>query len=513
MSDHLLALPILIPLLTGIALLFASRISTGLHRVLGLASVALQLAVSLALLRQAADGSYGVYAMGDWAPPFGIVLVLDRLSAFMLVIMSVLALFSLLYASSNRDRTPNFPALFQFQLMGLSGAFLTGDLFNLFVFFEVLLLASYALLVQDGGSARSKAGFHYVVLNLVGSLLFLIAAGILYGVTGTLNMADLAIAVSRAPVEDHALLATGGLFLLVVFGLKAALLPLLFWLPRTYSAASPAVAALFAIMTKVGLYSILRVYPLIFGPLAGELDGLAWRWLWPLSLATMALALLGILSAASLRILVSWQIILSMGTLLAIMSLADPEAYSALLYYLVHTTWVTGGLFLVAGLIRSQRGGMGDLFRSAPRMPANTAISVLFLIGAMGIVGLPPMSGFIAKLGVLRGAGNSADAAWIWTLVILGGLASLLILSRAATMLFWRHTQGHHANARPLDPMAYTAALALIMSSPLLALGGQPILEFTRATGEQIAAPTGYIHGVLRPTDGNSLTSLAGSEQ
>lgn len=497
MSDHLLALPVVIPLVTAIVLLFAAGRGIWLHRIIGLASVVLLLAVSLALLNTAATGSYQIYAMGDWSPPFGIVLVLDRLSATLLVTMSVLALFALLYSSGGDDRGPYFPALFQFQLMGLSGAFLTGDLFNLFVFFEVLLLASYALLIQGGGAARSRAGFHYVVLNLVGSLLFLIGVGILYGVTGTLNMADLAVAVSQAPAQDHALLAAGGLILLVVFSLKAALLPLLFWLPSTYSAAAPAVAALFAIMTKVGVYAILRVYPLIFGPLAGELEGIAWDWLWPLGLATMAFALVGILSAGSLRGLTSWQIILSMGTLLAVMSLAQPGAYSALLFYLVHTTWVTGGLFLIAGLIRSQRGGASDLFHPAPRMPASTSISVLYLIAAMAAIGLPPMSGFPAKLGVLQSTGLGAGTGWIWSIVIIGGLVSLVALSRAATMLFWRVSDQHFSKHRALDPRCYVAALALTVCSPLLSLGAQPVLEYTRAAGEQIAAPAYYINAVL----------------
>lgn len=516
MSEHLLALPVVIPLVAGIVLLFAARLNAWLQRTLGLVSALSLLGVSLLLLGTAATGSYETYAMGHWQPPFGITLVSDRLSAIMLVVTSVLALPALLYSFGGEEKGPYFPALFQFQLMGLSGAFLTGDLFNLFVFFEVLLIASYALLIQGGGAARSRAGFHYVVLNLLGSLLFLIGVGILYGVTGTLNMADLALGVSRAPPEDHALLATGGLILLVVFSLKAALLPLLFWLPKTYSAALPAVAALFAIMTKVGIYSILRVYPLIFGPLAGGLEGLAWDWLWPLGLATMVLALIGILSAGSLRVLVSWQIILSVGTLLTVMSLAQPGAYGALLFYLVHTTWVTGGLFLIAGLIKNQRGDAEDLFNAAPRMRASTAVSVLYLIGAMAVIGLPPFSGLPAKVAVLQSTGMGTGTTWIWSVVIFGGLVSLIAFSRAATVMFWQHAdevpEERPRPSRPLHRRQYVAALALIICSPLLSLGAQPVLEFTQAAGEQIAAPALYINAVLDETRSVGLADVIRGE-
>ena len=513
MTPHLVTAAVILPLLTAIMLLFAARRSTLLHRLIGLMSVTLLFCISLWLLGVAAAGNHEVVAMGDWPAPFGIVLVLDRLSALMLVVMSVLAFCTLLFSTGDGDRSPYFPALFQFQLMGLSGAFLTGDLFNLFVFFEVLLMASYALLMQYSGADRSRAGFHYVVLNLAGSLLFLVGVGVLYGVAGTLNMADLALAVSQAPPEDQPLLATGGLILLVVFSLKAALLPLLFWLPSTYSAASPAVAALFAIMTKVGIYSILRVYPLIFGPLAGDLSGLAWDWLWVMGLATMIMALIGTLGAGTLRTMVAWQVILSMGMLASILSLAQAKAYGAVLFYLIHTTWVTGGLFLVAGLIKHQRGTASDVFGAAPRMRNNTALAVLFLVGSMGVIGLPPMSGFPAKVVLLESLDLGPGTAWAWSIIIGGGLISLIALSRAGTILFWRHSEGHFNDDRTLNPSCYVAALALIASSPLLSLAAEPVLEFTLAAGVQISTPEVYIEAVLGQERAAFLPFTAGGPQ
>src|SRR5690606_16477118 len=196
--------------------------------------------------------------------PFGIVLVLDRLSALMLALTALLAVPVLWFACRGDDRRgPNFHALFQFQLMGINGAFLTGDLFNLFVFFEVLLIASYALLMHGQGKARAKAGLHYVVLNLAGSSLFLFGLGLMYAATGTLNMADVGRLVSNGAVSSPLLLQVSAALLLIVFALKAAVLPLSFWLPGAYAAASAPVAALFAIMTKIGLYAIWRLWPLL----------------------------------------------------------------------------------------------------------------------------------------------------------------------------------------------------------------------------------------------------------
>ncbi|VFS89904.1 monovalent cation/H+ antiporter subunit D [Pseudomonas aeruginosa] len=310
--SHWLILPILLPLFAGSLLLLplAERWRRGLSLLAALALIPL----SLLLMRTAASGDLSVYALGNWAAPFGIVLMLDRLAALMLLATAVLGSAALIYALRGDDRLgKHFHALFQFQLLGINGAFLTGDLFNLFVFFEILLIASYALLLHGGGAERVRSGLHYVILNLVGSAFFLIAVGTLYGLTGTLNMADMAQKIAMADAERAPLLAAAGLLLLVVFALKAALLPLYFWLPRAYAAASAPVAALFAIMTKVGIYSILRVYTLVFGEAAGELANLAQAWLWPLALATLGLGAIGALAARTLQGLLAYLVVVSAG--------------------------------------------------------------------------------------------------------------------------------------------------------------------------------------------------------
>ncbi|MFW6345070.1 MAG: proton-conducting transporter membrane subunit, partial [Halomonas sp.] len=296
MMSHLIVLPVVLPLVAGLLLLFQRQGGVRVKRLVSVGATLVLLLVGIALVARAAGGEVTYYALGDWQPPFGIVLVLDRLSALMVLLTAVLALGAVVFACAGDDaRGSNFHGLFQWQLMGINGAFLTGDLFNLFVFFEVLLLASYALLLHGGGRDRIMAGVHYVVLNLAGSSLFLIAVGILYGATGTLNMADMATRLAELPAEREGLVMAGGLMLLVVFGLKAAILPLYFWLPKAYAAAPAPVAALFAIMTKVGIYAILRVYSLVFGEAAGPLANLEQDWVWWLALATLVAAGAGIL--------------------------------------------------------------------------------------------------------------------------------------------------------------------------------------------------------------------------
>ncbi|MFE8070916.1 monovalent cation/H+ antiporter subunit D [Marinobacteraceae bacterium S3BR75-40.1] len=496
--NHLLIFPILVPLVTGITLLLAYRQSTLFHRLVSVTSTLVLTLIGTLLVAQADTGIHQVYALGNWPAPFGIMLVLDRLSALMVLLTAIVALLTSLYACSGSDREgPHFHTLFQFQLMGLNGAFLTGDLFNLFVFFEVLLIASYTLLLHGGGKSRSGSAMHYVALNLLNSLLFLIALGTLYGTLGTLNMADMASAVTQADPADLPLIQTGGLLLLVVFTLKAAMLPLLFWLPWAYSSAPAPVAALFAIMTKVGVYSIVRVYTLVFGPLAGDLANLAEPWLWPLSLATIGIGALGAFSASHLRVTVAWLVVLSAGTLLATFSLGNADSLAALLYYTLHTTFATAALFLLAGLIRSQRGSAEDALVAAPPMHRPWALGVLFIFAAMAVIGLPPFSGFVAKLLILASADTANTTFWLWTLVLGGGLLVLITLSRAGSTLFWKHSEGTFREAPPLEGAALVATVAMVALSPALALWGEPVADYAAATAEQLQAPQAYIDAVL----------------
>jgi len=484
--NHALILPILLPMFVGSLLLFGARLGMPVKRWLSLSATGLLVPLSFWLMLQADQGDLQVYALGNWQPPFGIILVLDRLSALMLVVTSVLAFFAALYAVRGDDeRGPNFHALFQFQLMGINGAFLTGDLFNLFVFFEILLIASYSLLVHGGGRERVSAGLHYVVLNLIGSAFFLLAVGVLYGITGTLNMADLAVRVAAAGPDQAPLLGAAGMLLLVVFGLKAAFLPLYFWLPKAYAAASAPVAALFAVMTKVGLYAILRVYTLIFGDEAGTLANMVDAWLWPLALLTVVLGVVGALAANSLHRLLAYLMVVSIGTLLAGIALGTPESLSAALYYLVHSTWISGGLFLLADLIARQRGVKSAELVQGPALQNPHLLGALFFMGAIAVAGLPPLSGFIGKLLLLHSVEPGLQAALLWPVVLGGGLFSLIALSRAGSTLFWRVGLSQLDSAE-LDYGRLLACAGLLLLSPLLVGLAAPLLAYVDATVIQL---------------------------
>ncbi len=495
--SHAVLLPILLPLTCGALLLWFGHRRA---RAVSVASCTALLALALYLVARAGGGDIEVYRLGDWPAPFGIVLVLDRLAALMLLATAALALPAAIYACAGEDRRgPWFHALFQFQLAGLNGAFLTGDLFNLFVFFEILLIASYALLLHGGGRARSGAGLHYVLLNLVGSSLFLIALGIFYGVGGTLNMADLAMQVAMAEGDNARLLEAAALLMFAVFALKAALLPLGFWLPRSYAAAPAAAAALFAVMTKVGIYGILRINTLIFGASGGELAHVLLPWLWPLALLTLGFGALGALGARALAELGGYLVLISVGTLLAAIALATPEALGAALYYLLHSTWVSGALFLLAGVMRLHRGEAGDRFVAGPPLPQAALLGGLFLLAAVAVAGLPPLSGFVGKLLILQAVPLDGAAAWLWALVLGGSLCALVALSRAGSTLFWRIDASAGAATVRTPPVALLAITALLASSVLLSIGGGAAIGYLDATGRQLLDSGRTVEQVLMP--------------
>ncbi|WP_313950502.1 monovalent cation/H+ antiporter subunit D [Accumulibacter sp.] len=492
-------LPILIPLLAALLQMVSGRLA--FQRAVGLLATALLLLATGWLTLLADDGVLRVYALGDWPAPFGIVLVVDRLAAGMTLLTAVLGFLVLLYASAGFDEEGlHFHPLFQFQLLGLVGAFLTGDLFNLFVFFEIMLLASYVLLAHGGGLARTRAGITYVVLNLVGSALFLIALGLLYGTLGTLNLADLA-RVLALPGHDQALARLAFALLIAVFALKAGLLPLSFWLPHTYSAAGAPVAALFAIMTKVGIVAILRVQAIALAPVMPDLLD---NWLTTLALATVAFAALGALAAPRLKSLAAWLVLLSAGTLLLTPAQASAGVSAAALYYLVQSTLAGAALFLLTGIIAEQRGKAADQFMAGPPLPS-VWLKVAFLVLATTLAALPPFSGFIGKLMLLTSMRDVAAGTAVWVVVLTAGFVVMAALARDGCYLIWKH----RAAAQPLvvEPIGWqrvTATLLLVAAGPLLAVLARPLSDYTMRAAEQLHAPGAYVTGVLRPGAANN---------
>jgi multicomponent K+:H+ antiporter subunit D len=502
--NHWIIAPILLPLLTALTLLIGARMGMRRARVVSLTSFVLLLGVELYLLQVVTSGAISLYALGNWAPPFGIVLQLDRLAALMLAMTGVLAFFCTAYAACDRDGPgDSLHPLIHLLMFGLNGAFLTGDLFNLFVFFEVLLLASYSLLLHGDGPQRAKAGLHYVVLNLAGSALFLIAVSLLYGVTGTLNMADMGARIAALDPADRPLAHTGGLLLFVVFGLKAAIAPLYFWLPGAYTAAVGPVAALFAVMTKVGIYSIVRVYGLAFAD--GGFAAFFQPWLWPLAIVTLALGVIGTLAARGLRQQIAYLVIVSVGTLLLGIAMNTTESLAALLYYLVHSTWICAVLFLLADVLRQQRGTVADLIARGPPLLQGTSLGILFFIAAASVVGMPPTSGFVGKVSLMQAAASPQQVIWVWPALLLAGLLTITALSRSGSTFFWR-TDGAVTGEGRASAGALAAIGGLLAVSLALSFAGSWVLPFMEATAAQLADPAAYRQAAdaYQPIRGNS---------
>jgi multicomponent K+:H+ antiporter subunit D len=485
--NHLPILPILLPSLAGTLMLLpplskrlkARRWITWLV-LIGLLAIA-------AVLVFAAQRHVLTYALGGWQPPFGIVLVVDRFSAMLLAVTAVIAFCAGIYSADQEDRqSALFYPLFLFQVMGINGAFLTGDLFNLFVFFEILLIASYALLIHGGGKEKTKAGFHYVTLNLIGSALFLVALGTLYGTMGSLNMADMSAKVGLLLPEEQILAKTGGLLLLLVFSLKSALLPLHFWLPKTYSAASASVVALFAVMTKVGFYSICRVFGGIFGDGAGALANLAIPWIWPLAIATLILGSIGVYAATSLRMVTANLIIMSVGTLLITFVIEGGQSLLAGFYYLLHSTAVSGALFLIADQIGRQRGAVMDRFVKAPAVSHATLLGSAFLIAAIAAVGLPPLSGFIGKILILHAAGRFFEQLWVWPALLISSLMVLVAFSRAGSLFFWNVTSQETSDGSTVR-LSQLAAISILLSAvAMMTIFADAILAYSRGAASDV---------------------------
>ncbi|WP_064117574.1 monovalent cation/H+ antiporter subunit D [Pseudomonas fluorescens] len=535
---HLIAAPILLPLLTAAIMLMLGERHRPLKAKINLFSSLVGLFISVMLLQwtqtTGVPGSIGVYLPGNWQAPFGIVLVVDRLSALMLVLTGIIGVSALLFAMARWDGAgSSFHALFQIQLMGLYGAFLTADLFNLFVFFEVLLAASYGLLLHGSGRARVSSGLHYISINLLASSLFLIGAALIYGVTGTLNMADLALKIPLVPEADRGLLHAGAGILAVAFLAKAGMWPLNFWLVPAYSSASAPVAAMFAIMTKVGVYTLLRLWTLLFSGQAGASAFFGGDWLIYGGMATMACAALAILAAQRLERMASLSILVSAGILLSAIGFAQPNLIGAALFYVVSSTLALSALFLLAELIERSRSAneipLEDESELLPRpqeslqppkginlddeqkavvgqvIPWTMAFLGLgFIACALLIIGMPPLSGFIGKLSLIgallnpQGLGTGAPismAAWaLLALLILSGLASLMAFSRLGIQRFWTPEERPSPLLRKLECAPIFLLLGL---SIILTFKAEPLLRYTQATADALNNPQQYVMAVL----------------
>lgn len=517
-QQHLVVFPVVLPLALGALMLLFNERRVLAKGIAGLIGTLVLVGVAIALLRLTDEPAAQVYRLGDWPAPFGIVLVADRLAALMVLLTSILGLCALTFSLARWHRAgPRFHTLFQFLLMGVNGAFLTGDLFNLFVFFEVFLAASYGLALHGSGTARVRASLHYITINLTASLLFLIGAALLYAVTGTLNMADLAARVPSVAEGDRVLLESGAAILGIAFLVKAGMWPLCFWLPATYSAASAPVAAVFAILTKVGVYSVLRMWLLLFGDEAGTSAGFGGDWLTIGGLATLAFGAVGVLASHELSRLASFSLLVTSGTLLAAIGAGQVAVTGAALYYLVASTLGVSAFFLLIELVERGRSPGADVLAVTAEafdlddevepgdeevgvaIPATMALLGLsFACCALVLAGLPPFPAFVGKFALLHALIGSAvvpPTAWILlALLIVSGFAAVISVGRAGVQIFW----GTEKRSVPRVSVIEMAPIALLLAlSGVLTVQAGAAIRYLNDTAQSLHAPRGYIDNVL----------------
>lgn len=519
-SHHLIVTPILIPMVTAALLLFIDERNRTTKALVSLAGVILLLANAILLfaIESGPNGFDNVYLLGNWAAPFGIVLVIDGLSAMMLLLTSILALAALVFSLAKWHAVgAHFHSLFQLLLAGVNGALLTGDLFNLFVFFEVMLAASYGLLLHGTGTLRVKSGLHYIAVNLVAALFFLIGVSLVYGTAGTLNMADLALRMPEMEPDRLILMEAGAAVLGVAFLIKVGMWPLCFWLPTAYSAASAPVAGMFAILSKVGIYVILRLTMLLFGD--GPSAGFGAEVLLIGGMATLVFGTIGVLASQALGRLAGYSVLVSSGTLLMVLGINDGVVSSGALLYLVSSTLTISAFFMLIELVeRGQDAGANVLAvtmeaygdgeeadiedGNGTTMPGTMAIlGICFAACGILLAGLPPLSGFISKFAMLSAMmgtgsiGQTPDLA-VWTLIVLvifSGIAALISMTRAGIRTFWGSIEGAVPRVLVVELVPVMMLLSLTL---VLTIQAGPAMTYMDTTIRTLANPSAYIDAV-----------------
>jgi len=497
--NALLAIPIVLPLLCGIVcILLRNRLKA--QRILTVAGCALNLLLSAVLLHHVYKSGILVLQIGAWPAPFGITLVVDMLSAIMLVLSGMMgtavAVYSLAMIDEPRERH-GYYMLFHVLLMGVNGAFLTGDLFNLYVWFEVMLMASFVLLSLGGERPQLEGAIKYVALNFLSSAIFLAAVGILYGLAGTLNMADLAVVLDNQ--EHTGIINTVSMLFLVAFGIKAAIFPLFFWLPASYHTPPFPVSAIFAgLLTKVGVYALIRVFTLIFKQDVIFTHNLILM----LSGLTMVTGVLGAAAQIEVRRILSFHIVSQIGYMIMGLGLYTEMALAGSIFYIIHHIIVKTNLFLIAGIISRVAGTnelkiIGGLYRHTPWL------ALLFLIPALSLAGIPPLSGFFAKLTLILDAFTN-DRYLIAGTALAVGLLTLFSMTKIWNEVFWKPIPDDAA--LPLRTAPWTRHEIICLYGPVsilaactigIGLGAGWILELSRLTAEQLMNPALYIKAVL----------------
>ncbi|MBO8141942.1 MAG: Na+/H+ antiporter subunit D [Firmicutes bacterium] len=496
MSPNGLALPVVLPMLTGIALILLPRRAEWQRRISAV-STAVGFLIAVALIRQVRAEGIQVLYVGDFPAPFGIVFVGDLLSTLLVALNMLVAAAVLWYAfltmDPERERFFFYP-LFQFLLMGINGAFLTGDIFNLFVWFEVLLIASYILLTLGGEPYQLQEGFKYVMINMLASTLFLVSVSVLYGTLGTLNMADMAVKI--AEVKDSPVVAIASVLLLIVFGIKAAIFPLYFWLPRSYVAPPGAVTAFFGgVMTKVGVYAMVRVYTLLFG----VDDGFTYTLLVWIAGLSMVVGILGTLAQMDFKRILTWHIISQIGYMVMGLAIFTPLALAGAIYYVAHIMVVKTALFLASG-VTEKLTGTTNLKKMSGLLTTHPALGALFFVGGLSLAGVPPLSGFFGKFTLIQ-AGLAEGRYGIVATAVGVSLFTLFSMIKIFRTSFWGEVRHKAAADRAVDLRTYGALLGplalLVAVSVGMGLGAQFTVGYVLESAHQLLQPSLYIQAVL----------------
>ncbi|NOK62204.1 MAG: Na+/H+ antiporter subunit D [Chloroflexi bacterium AL-W] len=499
MTDLLLVLPIIVPLITGILALFAWKQRTT-QRIISVVGATMLFGVGMALLIHIQQNGIQATSMGNWDAPYGIILVADLLSAIMVAITGLMGIVVIIYSLGSIDarrEAHGYYPLMNLLLMGVCGAFLTGDLFNLYVWFEVLLISSFVLLALGGERAQLEGAIKYMTLNLMASILFLMAVGITYGIAGTLTMADLSRVF--AEIEQPALVTGLAMLLLTAFGIKSAIFPLFFWLPASYHVPPVPVTAIFsALLTKVGVYALIRVFTLLFSADTGYTHTI----ILVLAGLTMITGVLGAVAQYEMRRLLSFHIVSQIGYLLMGLGLFTQLALGGAVFFMVHVILAKTALFLVSGIVKQLRGTyelteLGGLYRLTPWL------AILFIIPALSLAGIPPLSGFWAKFALVN-AGLNAQSYLIVGVSLAVGLLTLFSMTKIWAEAFWKEVAPEETTAalRPLPRNVYaslivpTAIVGLL--TIIMGLGAEPAFALSMQAADQLLNPDLYIQAVLQ---------------
>lgn len=491
--SNLAILPIIIPMLSGIIVAFTNsnvNVTRILTKTLSIISFAVASYVAFIVFTQGTI----ILETGDWAAPYGIIMVADELSILLILTTNVIGMAAAFYAPNSltqKQEQHYFYTFFFLLITGVSGAFLTGDLFNLFVFFEVLLMASYALIVLGGEKVQLRESIKYVLINLFSSMLFVTAVALLYGVVGTVNMAQIAERV--AEVDQKGVLTTIAVLLFFVFGTKAALFPLYYWLPKPYIVPNPVVSALFgALLTKVGIYSILRVFSLIF---VHRMDITHEAFIWIAGLS-MLFGAIGALSTNNIKLIISYNIIPAIGFIIMGIGIFNQAALSGSIYYLIHDMIIKSALFLLVGVI-AYVAGTSDLRKMKGLMHHYPLLGWLLFIAAFILAGIPPFSGFIGKLQLLKGA-LSADEIAITIIALLSSLLILYSVMKIFIRGFWGE-KDNTANYTKKPTLGLVLPVVFLLAiSVFLGIGAELINPSIEGIAAYLLDPQIYIDSVLK---------------